>query len=102
MENYADIIELLDVDDDLINALVSRGCFTQQQLSRVVRASDQRERCMKLLDMLLRSSMGNFNQFVKYIGNTWFGRTGLLKDRQVKKLIFQITCDLRSRYFSTV
>jgi hypothetical protein len=79
MENYADIIELLDLDDDLINALVSKDYFTQQQLSRVVRTSDQRERCTKLLDMLLRCSIGNFNQFVKYIGNTWFSRTGLFQ-----------------------
>jgi hypothetical protein len=87
-ENYADLIELLDVDDDLINALVSRGCFTQQQLSRVVRASDQRERSTKLLDMILRSSMGNFDQFMRYIVNTWFGRTGLLQGSAGKEINF--------------
>lgn len=78
-ESSPEMIRLLDVDDDLISVLQRSGYFTEQQLGGLLSTCDQRERCRKLLDVLFKSSMGKFNQFVRYIGNTWFGRSGLLQ-----------------------
>ena len=56
--------ELLDTDDDLIGAMLSQSCFTQQQVTSIQRVSDLDERNKKLLDILARSSRENFNKFV--------------------------------------
>jgi hypothetical protein len=87
-ESYAEIIKLLNVDDDMINALVSRGCFTQQQLDDVSCISGQRKRCMKLLDMILRSSMGNYNICLQYMKKINMQCTPLLEGSAGKEINF--------------
>ena len=53
--NTKDIVALLDMDDDLIAAVISKGCFTRKQLESVNGTTD--ERSMKLLDKIKRSSL---------------------------------------------
>ena len=50
-----DIVERLNTDDDLIEAVISEGCFTSEQLENVRGAAV--ERSTKLLDKIKRSSL---------------------------------------------
>ena len=58
-----DIVKLLDTDDDLIAAVISKGCFTRKQLESVNGTTD--ERSMKLLDKIKRSSIATLNCFLR-------------------------------------
>jgi hypothetical protein len=78
IENYAELAEIVDVDDDVINAIVSERCFTRRQLSPVKSISDQRVRSKRLLDMLLRSSIDNLERFLHCVKNVWLGCARLL------------------------
>ena len=62
--------KLLDTDDDLIGAMLSKSCFTQQQVTSIHNITDLRKRNMKLLDVLTRSSRENFNRFVDCLRTT--------------------------------
>ena len=70
MGNYLELRELLDTDDDLIEAMFSKSCFTQQQLTSILSVSDLHDRNKKLLDILTRSSRENFNRFVDCLFTT--------------------------------
>ena len=69
-KNSLELCELLDTDDDLIGAMLSRSCFTQQKVTSIKNVSDLRERNKKLLDVLTRSSRENFNRFVDCLRTT--------------------------------
>ena len=60
-----DIVELLDTDDDLIDALISEGCFTRKQMESVKNTTETDERSMKLLDKIKRSSIVTLNRFLR-------------------------------------
>lgn len=66
-ENLTQLADLLDVDDNLIGDLVSRGCFTDQQLAGVVNSADHNERNTKLLHVFMRSSVNNLNVLLEYL-----------------------------------
>ena len=63
-ENYHDVLELLRIDDKLIDALISKECFTVTQLESVITGSPV-ERGVRLLDMIKRSSIATYNRFVQ-------------------------------------
>jgi hypothetical protein len=69
-KNNVKLWELLDTDDDLIGAMLSQSCFTQQLLTSIQRVSDLDDRNKKLLDILTRSSRENFNRFVDCLRTT--------------------------------
>lgn len=71
LRNREQIIELLNADDDFINALMSRGGFDRDQLKDVIETSaDNRERSARLVDMLLKGSIGNFNHLIACVNST--------------------------------
>ena len=63
MTSSLDIVERLNTDDDLIEAVISEGCFTSEQLENVRGAVV--ERSTKLLDKIKRSSMATLNRFLR-------------------------------------
>ena len=69
-KNNLELRKLLDTDDDLIGAMLSQSCFTQQQVTSIQNVSDLRKRNMKLLDILTRSSRENYNRFVDCLRTT--------------------------------
>ena len=79
--------ELLDTDDDLIGAMLSRSCFTQQKVTSIKNVSDLRERNKKLLDILTRSSRENFNRFVECLRRTQPHIEPLLTGNKGKQLV---------------
>jgi hypothetical protein len=65
--NCDHVIRVLHSDDELIDALVSAGCFKKEQLKSVTTVTDSCSRNIELLDKLRRSSMRNFELFVQFI-----------------------------------
>ena len=63
-ENASELLERLVTDDALIEAMKSKSCFTQQQLTIIQSVSDLHERNKMLLEILSRSSLEKFNRFV--------------------------------------
>lgn len=61
------IAELLRVDEKLMNAVVSRGCFKRQQLENVTGTPYQKS--VTLLDKFRRSDMRNLNCFVQCLAH---------------------------------
>jgi hypothetical protein len=64
MSNYSKLADLLDTDDDLICEMLSRECFTLNQLINVVNTSDLCERNKKLLDLVLNGSVATSKLFI--------------------------------------
>jgi hypothetical protein len=60
--NSSEIVELLDTDDDLIEAVIWKGCFTREQLECVKGTTD--ERSIILLDKIARSTIATLNGFL--------------------------------------
>jgi hypothetical protein len=60
--NSREIIKLLDTDDDLIGAVISKCSFGSEQLESVTGTTD--ERSTKLLDKIARSSIATYNRFL--------------------------------------
>lgn len=63
--NYAEIFELLRVDSELIESLISKRCFKREQLESKTGSPVGRK--MKLLDKFRRGNMRNFNRFCRYL-----------------------------------
>lgn len=66
--NHSKLLDLLDADDELIDALISAHFSSWQQLHYLRGFEDQRERAVKLLDLLFRRSQDNLHLFIKCVG----------------------------------
>jgi hypothetical protein len=65
--SYDQIAELLRVDTELIEAVVSNGCFERDQLEGVT--GTPYEKSKKLLDKFRRSDISKLNRFVRCLRN---------------------------------
>jgi uncharacterized protein YajQ (UPF0234 family) len=63
--NYVHITAVLRVDAELIQAVVSKGCFKTEQLESV--AGTLYEKSSKLLDKFRRSNTRNLNHFIRIL-----------------------------------
>lgn len=68
--NNEKLIDLLDTDDDLIGKMSSADCFTVKQLNCFRNTSELNGRNRKVLDMLTRRSIDQFNKFVECVHAT--------------------------------
>jgi hypothetical protein len=64
-KSYVQIVELLRVDAQLIDAVVSAGCFKREQLEDMTGTLHEKSR--KLLDKFKRSDIRNLNRFVRLL-----------------------------------
>ncbi len=70
IKNRSELLELLDADDDLISAMLSRDVFSKHKLRSIQNATDLQTRNWKFLDILTESSLRNFNRFVECLQST--------------------------------
>jgi hypothetical protein len=70
LNNYRQLVQLLHVDVDLIDAIMSRNCFTDEQMSSIQTSSGLGEQSRKLLDLFIRSSVSKFKQFIECLDIT--------------------------------
>lgn len=65
LANYTRLVERLEMDDDFIFTIKSRDCLTAAQLCSIENCTDLQERKRAVLDMIMRSSVSKFNQFIE-------------------------------------
>jgi hypothetical protein len=65
-KNYHKVLKWLRIDDNFIDALISKDYFTRTQLQSVASGSPD-ERGVPQLDMIKRSSIATYNRFVQYV-----------------------------------
>lgn len=63
-DNYGKLINFLDVDDEFIDTLQPVNCLSDRQLSKIRLIASVDSRNEELLDMLKRSGVEQFKQFV--------------------------------------
>jgi hypothetical protein len=99
--SYGPTAELLRVDDKLIEAVVSEGCFKKEQLENVT--GTPFEKSKKLLDKFTRSDINNLNRFVRCL-RVMRPEVVLLLTRQAgkdfKQQMLLSACDEFSVHFS--
>lgn len=65
-KNYNEVLKWLRIDDNLIDALISKDYFTRTQLQSVASGSPDAGG-VPLLEMIKRSSIATYNRFVQYV-----------------------------------
>ncbi len=70
IKKRSELLELLDTDDDLIGAMLSRDVFSKHKLRSIQSATDLQTRNGKLLDILTGSSLRTLNRFVGCLQST--------------------------------
>jgi hypothetical protein len=65
--SHSTLVELLDVDDDLIDALISANFSSLRQLQWIRGREYPCERAEKLLDMVLRRSQDNLRSLIECV-----------------------------------
>jgi len=67
--NAEKLNELLDTDRDLIGDMRETECLTRRQIDHLVELPYERGRNSKLLDMMIRRSVSDFNKFIECLEN---------------------------------
>jgi hypothetical protein len=63
--NFAELMELLDVDKDFVSEMRKRICFTDIQLKRMENSESHENRNEYLLKLLRKSSFATFRLFTQ-------------------------------------
>ena len=68
--NFVKLVEILETDADLVSHMSATTCFSRGQLDDLRETAKRSDRNRKLLDMLSRRSVDQFDQFIGCIQKT--------------------------------